>query len=62
MIVGKNSAKKGFTWYLDACLKLIVSVATIAHIEKYPIVGVIGITALLYFGYTSWKEYKSLES
>lgn len=62
MIVGNNSAKKGFSWYLDACLKLIVSVATIAHIVKYPLVGVVGIIALLYFGYTSWKEYKSLEN
>lgn len=61
MIVGKGSALKGFTWLLITILKLIVGVATIAYIEQFIILGIIGIIATLFFTWEQLKEYKKLE-
>lgn len=62
MIIGKDSAKIGFTWYAKTVLKLIAGVATISYIGAYPIVGVVGIIALLAFGYESFVEFKKLSN
>ena len=61
MIVGKNSAKLGFTWFAVSILKLIVGVATIAYIEQFIVLGIIGIIAILFFTWEQLKEYKKLE-
>ena len=60
MIIGKNSAKIGFTWLAVSILKLIVGVATIAYIEQFTFLGVIGIIAILFFVWEQLKEYKKL--
>lgn len=61
MIVGKDSAKLGFTWLAISILKLIVGVATIAYIEQFIVLGIIGIIATLFFVWEQLKEYKKLE-
>ena len=61
MFVGKDSAKIGFTWLVVSILKLIVGVATIAYIEQFTFLGVIGIIATLFFVWEQIKEYKKLE-
>ena len=61
MIVGKNSAKLGFTWWLITILKLIVGIATIAYIEQFIVLGIIGIISVIFFGWEQLKEYKRLE-
>lgn len=60
MITGKNSAKLGFTWYGISILKLITGISTISYIDRYPILGVIGIIALGCFVYEQIKKYKDL--
>ena len=60
MIIGKNSAKLGFTWLAVSILKLIVGVATIAYIEQFIVLGIIGIIATLFFVWEQLKEYKEL--
>lgn len=61
MLVGKNSAIKGFTWFLVTILKLVVSIATIAYIEEYTFIGIVGIIALIFFAWEQVREYKRLE-
>lgn len=61
MIVGKNSAIKGFTWLLITILKLIVGITTIAQIQNYTFIGIIGIISVIFFGWEQLKEYKRLE-
>ena len=61
MIVGKNSAIKGFTWLLITILKLIVGITTIAQIQNYTFIGIIGIISVIFFGWEQFKEYKKLE-
>ena len=60
MIIGKDSAKLGYTWYGISILKLIAGVATISYIEKYPLLGIIGIIALGVFVYEQVKKFKEL--
>lgn len=61
MIVGKNSAIKGFTWLLITILKLIVGITTIAQIQNYTFIGIIGIISVIFFGWEQLKEYNRLE-
>jgi hypothetical protein len=60
MITGKNSAQLGFMWFFLGILKIMTSIAALAHWKQYPFVGVIGIIALLAFSYEQIKEYKRL--
>ena len=60
MLVGKNSAKLGFTWLAVSILKLIVGVATIVYIGKSALIGVLGIIAILLFAWEQFMEYKRL--
>ena len=60
MITGKNSAKLGFTWYGISILKLITGISTISYIDRYPILGVIGIIALILFAWEQTKKFKEL--
>lgn len=62
MIVGKNSAKKGFTWYFKTVLKLISGIATIAYIGEFAILGVIGIIATLLFSFEQYKEWEEIDN
>ena len=61
MFVGKNSAKIGFKWFAISILKLIAGIATIAYIEQFIVLGIIGIIATLFFVWEQISEYKKLQ-
>ena len=60
MIIGKNSAKLGFTWFLILIIKTVAAVATIAWIKEDVFIGIVGIVALALFAYEQAKEYRRL--
>ena len=60
MIIGKNSALKGFTWFLILIIKTVAAVATIAWIKEYVFIGIVGVVALALFAYEQVKEYRRL--
>lgn len=65
MIVGKNSAKSGFSWFGRTILKAVTGVAAIGlsfpHQKLYPAVLLIVIAGTALIVYESYKEYKKLE-
>jgi len=66
MIIGKDSAKKGFTWFGKTILKVVTAIAAIGlsfpHQDFYPFTLLVAIGGLTLIGYESFKEYKSLEN
>lgn len=66
MIIGKDSAKKGFTWFGKTALKAVTAIAAIGlsfpHQSFYPIVLVVAIGGFALIAYEGYKEYKSLEN
>ena len=66
MIIGKDSAKKGFSWYGKTILKVVTGIAAIGlsfpHQTFYPAVLVIVIAGTALIVYESYKEYKKLET
>jgi asparagine N-glycosylation enzyme membrane subunit Stt3 len=60
MIIGQDSAKKGFLWYFILLLKLFAGVATIAWWGSYPFIGVIGVLATVLFIYEQVRGFKTL--
>lgn len=60
MIVGKDSAKKGFKWFFTLIIKTVAAVATIAWIKEDVFIGIVGIIAFILFSYEQIKEYNRL--
>lgn len=60
MIVGKDSAKIGFKWFGAFAIKLFTAFATIAYMDDYPVVGIVGILSLGFFVYEQIKVYNEL--
>lgn len=60
MIVGKDSAKKGFKWFLISIIKIVAAVATIAWIKNDVFIGIVGIVSLILFTYEQVKEFNKL--
>lgn len=60
MIVGKNSAKLGFSWWGMSIVKLLVSIATISYIGTELVIGIFGIIALILFAWEQTKKFKEL--
>lgn len=61
MLIGKNSAIKGFTWFFTLILKTIAGIATISHFNESVFIGIIGIIATLYFAWEIVADYRKLE-
>ena len=61
MIKSNDSAKLGFTWFFLGILKIVTSIAAIAHWKEYKFMGIIGIIALIAFAYEQIKEYNRLK-
>jgi len=60
MIIGKDSAKKGFKWFGAFAIKLFTGFTALTYIEKYPVVGIIALLAIVYFVYEQIQMYKEL--
>ncbi len=60
MIVGKNSAKIGFKWFGAFAIKLFTGFTALTYIEKYPVVGIIALLAIVYFVYEQIQTYNKL--
>lgn len=62
MIIGKNSAKLGFTWFFIGIIKIIVSVSAISYIKDYTFIGIVGIVSFAIFVYEQIKKFKQLSN
>ena len=63
MIVGKNAAKLGFTWYVKTIVKCVSGIAIIGlSIPAYVTLAVFGLVVLALGVYESWNEYKMLSA
>ena len=63
MIVGKNAAKLGFTWYVKTIVKCVSGIAIIGlSIPAYVTLAVFGLIVLALGVYESWNEYKVLSA
>ena len=61
MIKSNDSAKLGFRWFFLGVLKIVTSIAAIAHWKEYRFMGIIGIIALIAFAYEQITEYNRLK-
>jgi hypothetical protein len=63
MIVGKNSAKLGFTWYVKTIVKCVSGIAVIVlSIPNYPYLSILGVLAFALGVYEALKEYNALSA
>jgi hypothetical protein len=63
MIVGKNSAKLGFTWYVKTIVKCVSGIAVIGlSFPNYPYLSILGVLAFALGVYESLKEYNALSA
>lgn len=56
MIVGKDSAKVGFSWYGRTCTKLLGAGILAAHGGFMLFIGILLFGVGVYEGITEWKE------